>query len=261
MALSGIDMAAWDALAKARDLPLVRALGAEPVAVPAYNSTGLGIIGPDKAGPEAAELLEPGFRAVKVRLGYAAGVKADVAVVRAVREAVGEDVPLMSDFNQALSVPEAEQRIRVLDDEGLYWFEEPVRFDDYAGHARIRAKARTPIQTGENCWGPHDIEKAFSAGASDYFMPDAGKCGGVTGWQRAVALAEPLGIPISCHLYPEVSVHLLAATPTRHWLEWVDWANPILQEPLAIEDGAATAPERPGIGIAWDEAAVARFSL
>ncbi len=260
MAIAGIDMAAWDAVGQASGQPLARLLGGAPRPIPAYNSKGLGIIGADKAGAEAAELLAEGFRAVKVRLGYPE-VATDVAVVRAVRQAVGEDTPVMSDYNQSLSVAQAQQRLRHLDAEGLYWVEEPTRFDDYAGHASIRGKAGTPIQLGENCWGPHDMAKALEADACDYFMIDVMKIGGITGWLRAAALAETRGIPVSSHLFPEVSAHLLAVTPTAHWLEYVDWANPILQQPLDVADGTAIAPDRPGLGLAWDEAAVAKYSI
>ncbi len=259
MAIAGLDMAAWDALARAVELPLVRLLGAAPTPIPAYNSNGLGIIGPERAGPEAEELVAAGFGAIKLRLGYA-DAGADIAAVRAVRSAVGDDILLMSDFNQSLSVPEAQRRIRALDNERLYWIEEPVRADDYAGCARIRVKARTPIQLGENAWGPHDMAKAIAAGAGDLFMPDAMKIGGVTGWQRAAALGEAEGLPISSHLFPEISAHLLAATPTRHWLEYVDWANPILKEPVQVADGHVTASAAPGIGLEWDDAAVDRYT-
>jgi mandelate racemase len=260
MALSGLDIAAWDAHARALELPLARALGAEPRNVPAYNSNGLGIIGPEKAAKEAAELAAPGFPGVKVRLGYA-DIEADLAVIAAVREAVPAGTALMSDYNQCLSVAAAMARVARLDEEALAWIEEPVRADDYAGCAAVRAKARTPIQIGENCWGVHDMEKALAAGAADLMMPDAGKIGGVTGWLRAVGLAAARELPLSSHLYPEVSAHLLAATPGAHWLEYVDWASPVLREPLTLTDGHATAPERPGIGLDWDEAAVAKYAL
>lgn len=258
MAIAGIDIAAWDALARAAQLPLVRLLGGEPRPIPAYNSNGLGIIGPEKAYQEAAELVEPGFKAVKVRLGYP-DIATDVAVVRAVREAVPDDTVLMSDYNQVLSVAEAMRRIKYLDDEDLYWVEEPTRADDYEGYAQIRSKARTPIQLGENCWGPHDVAKALAAGAGDFYMPDLVKIGGVTGWLRAASLAEPGGFPISCHLFPEVSAHLLAVTPTSHYLEYVDWATPILQEPLELRDGQAIISDEPGNGLAWDEDKVAKY--
>lgn len=259
MAASAIDMAAWDALAKHNGLPLCRLLGGAHVPVPAYNSKGLGLVGLERAPDEAVALKDEGFSAIKLRLGYPY-LRADVAVAEAVRAAVGDGVRIMTDYNQALDPPEAERRARALGHLGLEWIEEPVRFDDYAGCARVRRGSPVPIQIGENCWGVHDMNKALAAGASDLFMPDAGKIGGVTGWLRAAGLAEPLGLPLSSHLYPEISVHLLSVAPTRHWLEFVDWAEPVLKEPLTVLDGHATAPDTPGIGIDWDEAAVVRFA-
>jgi mandelate racemase len=170
-------------------------------------------------------------------------------------------VVLMADYNQSLSVAEASRRAAALEDEGLYWIEEPTRADNYSGHERIRLDTTTPIQIGENWWGPHDAAKSIEAGASDYAMADAMKIGGVTGWLRTAALAEAAGIPLSSHLFPEISAHLLAVSPTRHWLEYVDWATPILENPLEIEDGYAPTPDVAGIGISWDEAAVQRYSV
>lgn len=256
MALAGIDMAAWDALAKSQGIPLARFLGGELREIPAYNSCGLGMIGAERAAVEAQQLAAPGFAAIKVRLGYPE-LKTDVEVVRAVKRAIGDEVLLMSDYNQSLSVAEAIRRIRALDYEGLYWIEEPAPADDFAGYAEIRRKAGTAIQMGENWWGLHDMEKSVAADASDLGMPDAMKIGGVSGWLRAAALAEAAGMPVSSHLFPEVSAHLLAVSPTCHWLEYVDWASPILQEPFKVEKSFASAPDKPGIGIAWDEARVA----
>jgi mandelate racemase len=259
MAASAIDMAAWDALAKSNGLPLCRLLGAEPTQVPAYNSKGLGLIGREHAPDEASELVDEGYTAIKLRLGYPQ-LRDDIAVAEAVRAAVGDEIRIMSDYNQALDPSEARTRTRAFGQAGLEWIEEPVRFDDYAGCARVRAVSPVPIQLGENCWGVHDMQKALDAGASDLFMPDAGKIGGVTGWIRAVGMAQGCGMPISSHLYPEISAHLLAATPTRHWLEYVDWAQPVLKRPLPVIDGHVTAPDAPGIGIEWDEEAVARYT-
>jgi mandelate racemase len=203
-------------------------------------------------------LLEPGFRAVKIRLGYPEP-RTDVEVVRAVRQAVGPDVVLMSDYNQALSVSEAVHRAHLLDGEGLLWIEEPTLAPDFAGHAQISREARTPIQIGENLWGSADMARSVAAGASDYVMPDVVRIGGVSGWLRAAALAEGAGLPMSCHLFPEISAHLLAVTPTCHWLEYVDWASPILCAPVQVVDGCITPPSGPGNGLEWDEAAVQRY--
>ena len=258
IAMAGIDMAAWDALAKAARLPLARLLGGEPRPIPAYNSCGLGIIGSERAAAEAEELTAPGFRAIKVRLGYP-DVREDVEVIRAVRRSVGDDILLMTDYNQSLSVPEARERARALDNERVYWIEEPTLADDDAGHAEISRESKTPVQIGENWWGPHDMARSLAAGASDYVMPDAMKIGGVTGWLHAAALAEAARVPMSSHLFPEISAHLLAVTPTCHWLEYVDWANPILTKPLGIDKGQALPSDSPGIGLTWDEDAVKRY--
>ncbi|WP_341892762.1 enolase C-terminal domain-like protein [Variovorax sp. YR752] len=259
MALAGIDMAAWDAQARAHGLPLVRLLGSAPRPVPAYNSNGLGLIGAERAAAQAKELAA-GFTAIKVRLGYD-DAATDLAVVRAVRGTIGSGITLMSDYNQGLSVAEAVHRLDVLAGEGLAWIEEPTLADDHAGHAQIRQRTRLRIQMGENWWGPHDMARCLSLGACDLGMPDAMKIGGVTGWQRAAAIADAAGLPISSHLFPEVSAHLLAASPTCHWLEYVDWAEPILREPLKIENGHAVLSEAPGSGVAWDEAAVERYRV
>lgn len=258
MALAGIDMALWDIVARTQGQALARVLGAEPVAVPAYNSCGLGLIGPQAAAAQAEALLGEGFSAIKVRLGYPT-LETDIQVVRAIRAAIGPDALLMSDYNQALSVPEAIRRVRALADEGLYWIEEPCLAHDHAGHARVRAASTSPIQVGENWWGPDEMALGLAHGASDLGMPDAMKIGGVTGWLRAAAMAETAGMPLSTHLFPEVSVHLMAATPTRHWLEYVDWAAPILAHPMVIRAGHAHPPDTPGTGIEWDDNAVNRY--
>ncbi|WP_088280412.1 enolase C-terminal domain-like protein [Ideonella sp. A 288] len=258
MALAGLDMAAWDALARAQAVPLVRLLGGTPRPIPAYNSCGLGIMGAQRVAAEAEQLARAGLPAMKVRLGYD-DATTDVQVVRAVRSAVGDGPLLMSDYNQALSVAEAKHRLAALAGEGLQWVEEPTLADDHAGHAALRRGSSVRIQMGENWWGPLEMAKCLAEGGSDLCMPDAMKIGGVTGWMRAAALADSAGLPMSSHLFPEISAHLLAVTPTCHWLEYVDWADPILQDTLRLEQGHALANDSPGTGIAWDEDAVARY--
>lgn len=260
MAMSGFDVACWDALAVAAGLPLVTLLGGRPRPIPAYNSNGLGLMAPKAAADEAEGLLERGFRAVKLRLGNAT-LDADLAATRAVRKRLPEDVGLMVDFNQALSVDEAIRRGRALDGEGLYWIEEPVRHDDFRGCAEVARTLETPVQIGENFSLPEQMAEALALHACDCVMPDLERIGGVTGWQRAAQLAAAGGIRMSSHLFPEASAHLLAITPSSHYLEYVDWANAILAEPLRIADGAALIPDRPGIGVTWNEAAVKRYKM
>jgi mandelate racemase len=224
LALAGVDMAAWDALARAHGVPLVRLLGGAVTAVPAYNSTGLWIGPVERLADEAEALAAEGFAAVKLRLGRDDFAQ-DLAAVRAVKRRLGDGVALMADFNQRLTVNEAIRRGRALDGEGLYWIEEPVRHDDYEGYARIAAEVATPIQTGENLVDTFEMARAIAARSLDYVMPDVQRIGGVTGWLRAAALAHAHGIEMSSHLFPEFSAHLLGITPTRHWLEFMDWVT------------------------------------
>jgi mandelate racemase len=260
-AMSGIDMAAWDAVGQSLGQPLARLLGGTPRPIPAYNSKGLGLLPLSELEREAGELVEEGFHAVKLRVGRPSAQE-DLEALRTVKRAIGPRVTLMVDFNQALSVAEALLRGRMIDDEGgVSWIEEPVRADDFAGTARIARELATPIQIGENFMGPEQMAQALAAGACDYVMPDAQRIGGVTGWMRAAALAHAAGVEMSSHLFPEASAHLLAVTPTAHWLEYVDWADAVLQAPLIVRQGAALASEKPGLGLAWDEDAVRRFQI
>ncbi|NIA70787.1 mandelate racemase [Pelagibius litoralis] len=257
MAMAGFDMAAWDALAKAAGLPLVSLLGGTVCAVPVYDSHSM--LAADQAAAAAAESHAKGFGAIKVKIGHP-GIAEDLAVIRATRDAAGPDMAIMVDYNQSLSVPEAMARARILDDEGLAWIEEPTIAEDFAGHAKIADAARTAVQLGENWWGLPDMQKAIAAGASDLAMIDVMKIGGVTGWMKAAALAEGAGLPVSSHLWPEVSAHLLAVTPGAHLLEYLDLAAPVLQQPAQVQGGKVVIRDEPGSGVAWDEAAVSRYA-
>jgi mandelate racemase len=258
-AMAAIDMCAWDALGQALGQPVVRLLGGAPRPVPAYNSNGLGIQELKPLAQEAEQLVADGFGAVKLRLGRPEA-KADIEALRAVKRAIGPKVILMVDFNQALSAAEAIRRGRMIDEEGgVLWIEEPIRADDYAGCAKVAREVATPIQIGENFMGPEQMAQAVAAGCCDYVMPDAQRIGGVTGWMRAAALAQGAGLEMSSHLFPEASVQLLAVTPTCHWLEYVDWANPVLETPVRIEKGHAVGIAGPGLGMKWNEKAVRKF--
>jgi len=260
MALSGLDTALWDALAVAASLPLATYLGARPKPIRAYNSSGLGLMSPEAAADEAEKLLAGGFRSVKLRLGYPT-LEQDLAVTRAVRKRLSDAIELPVDYNQALTVAEAIRRGRALEAEGIAWLEEPIRHDDYAGNAVVARTLAVPVQIGENFNGPEAMTEALGAGACDYVMPDVARIGGVSGWMHAAGIAAARGIEMSSHLAPEISAHLLATTPTCHYVEYVDWADAILEEPLRIRDGFAHVPDRPGIGLTWRAEAVKALSI
>lgn len=257
IAVAGIEMAAWDALAKAAGVPLCVLLGGTVGAVPAYNSNGLWLQAPSEVAAEAVELRDQGgFTGLKLRLGRER-LADDLATVDAVRNAIGDDVALMVDFNQGLTLGEALERCHAIDELGLAWIEEPLVYDNLTGHAQLAAELKTPIQIGENFYGPRDLYQALQMKACDYVMPDFMRIGGVTGWQRATSIAAAAGIPVSTHLYPEIAAHALRVTETAHWLEWQDWANPILRSPYQVRDGELQIPAVPGLGIDWDEQVVA----
>ena len=261
IALSGLDMAIWDALARAAGLPLVTLLGGSPGTIRAYNTNGLWLSPLKSLAKEAKELVaDGGFKAIKMRLGRAK-LKEDIEAIKIIRDAVGDDVAIMTDFNQGMAFGEALQRMHALDDQGLYWFEEPIVYDNYDGYAQITREIKTPLQIGENIYGPREFYQAVKAQAADLYMPDLMRIGGVTGWMRAAAIAGAAGLPLSSHLYPVVSAQLLRVSESADWLEWSDWAQPVLAEPFLVKDGYATVSAAPGNGLAWNEAAIKKLAI
>ncbi|MCZ7656333.1 MAG: mandelate racemase [Xanthobacteraceae bacterium] len=253
IAAAGLDMAAWDALAKAAGQPLCVLLGGTVGPVKAYNSNGLWLQAPQAVADEALELRdEGGFTGLKLRLGRPRAGD-DLATLVAVRKAVGDDMQLMVDFNQGLDLAEALARCHMIDDHGLAWIEEPILYDNLDGHAQLARELVTPIQIGENFYGPRELHKALRREACDLVMPDFMRIGGVTGWLRAAAIAGAAGIPVSTHLYPEVAAHVMRVTETAHWLEWQDWADPVLRAPYPVKDGMLHIRDAPGVGLEWDE--------
>lgn len=261
IAMSGMDMAIWDALAKAANLPLAALLGGSTGPVRAYNTNGLWRMPLEQLADEATALVGEGnYKAVKLRLGRDS-VKDDLQAIANVRKAVGDDVHIMSDFNQCMQLGEALLRLHALDDQGLYWFEEPIVYDNIEACAQIAREIKTPLQIGENIYGPREFYKAVVAHAADLYMPDLMRIGGVTGWMRAAAIAGAAGLPLSSHLYPEVSAHLLRASESVDWIESRDWGLPLIAEPFEIKDGNIIVPDRPGNGIDWNEDAVKQYAI
>ena len=257
MAVSGLDMAFWDALGQAAGQPLATLLGGSPRAIRAYDS--YGAVDPVADEKDLRRSLDQGFRGIKIK-GGDGDLNNDERVVKAVRGLIGPEVALMLDFNQSLDPTEASRRIARLAPYDLHWIEEPVAAENLEGHAKVRETSPISIQSGENWWFPRGFAEAISAVASDFIMPDLMKVGGVTGWLRVAGQAEAASIPMSSHLFAEASAHMLPVTPTAHWIEYLDIARAIVAEPVQIVDGTITARGH-GLGLSWNEAAVAKYQL
>jgi mandelate racemase len=255
MAVSGLDMAYWDVLGQIAGKPLVELLGGSPKPIKAYDS--YGVVDPIADEKALRRSLEQGFRGIKIKGGDGDAAN-DERVVKGVRALLGPDIALMLDFNQSLDPAEASRRIDRLAPYDLLWIEEPVPQENLLGHARVRETSPISIQAGENWWFPRGFAEAIAAGASDFIMPDLMKVGGITGWLQVAGQADAASIPMSSHLFAEASAHMLAVTPTAHWLEFLDFAGAILANPAEIVDGTVTA-RGPGLGLEWSEAAVRKY--
>ena len=226
MAMSGIDMAAWDALARQNESSVAALLGAEEVALTSYDS--FGIIDPGKDRDVLEASLRKGFGAIKIKIG-GGPVDKDLAAIAFVRDVIGPGPRLMVDYNQSLAAPEARRRIALMSEKHqLDWVEEPVGAEDFEGHRTVRVDSAIPIQSGENWWMPEGAASAMAQGISDHAMLDIMKIGGITGWMQAAAMAVAHSMPVSSHIFVEASAHALAVTPNRYLLEHLDKASPIL---------------------------------
>ncbi len=261
-ALAALDIAFWDVYAKEANLPLAVLLGSDLKALDTYNSRGLWLIPLDKVEKEVNDLLDNGsFNALKVRIGRDI-LKEDINVIEKIKKIGGDNITIMSDFNCCYEYDTALKRMLALDDIGLYWFEEPINYRNFEDCAKLSARIKTPINIGENFHGPYDLIRSINANASTYIMPDLMRIGGVSEWLKAANIAEAYNLKFSTHLYPEVSAHLMHLTPTAHWLEWVDWANPILKDTgFKINNGKYHIPNIPGTGIEWNESNIEKYKV
>lgn len=260
-ALAGIDMALWDLRGQAAGLNVSRLIGAVRTSVPVYASGGLWLSSSiDELQREAADFVARGFRAMKTRVGPTEPDRM-VARVRAVREAIGPDIGLMVDANQQLGVPEAIRLGRMLEPLNLTWFEEPVICHDHAGEAAIAAALDTPIASGETVHTHRGILRMLQAKSADILMPDLQRMGGPTEFLKAGTLCEAFNIPVSSHLFTEMSLPLLAALPNARYLEHMPWFEKLYGQTITLDaNGDAVVPDAPGWGIRFDPDAVRRFS-
>lgn len=257
LAISAVDIALWDLKARRLGTPLWRLLGGHDPRVPCYAG-GIDLDMPlDALLRQTDDNLAKGFRAIKMKVGRAR-LGEDVARVRAMREHLGADFPLMADANMRWSADEAIRAARALAPCELVWLEEPTIPDDVAGHARIARDGGVPIATGENLHTLYEFTQMIRAGGVSFPEPDVTGCGGVTVFMKVAHLAEAFNLPVTSHGAHDVTVHCLAAAPNRSYLEAHGFGlDRFIADPIVLKDGMAIAPERPGHGIAFDWTALA----
>ncbi len=264
LALSAIDTALWDIKGKALDQPLWKLLGGHRDRVPTYASGSLRRGLTDKQAQQAAEtLLKKGFREMKTQMALPGDPTPaeEVRRVAVIREVIGPDIKLMCDINQRWRPEQAIDIGRRVEDAGvgLFWLEDVTAADDFQGLARVTAALRTPIAGGEYVWGIAPFRQMIQAHSVDIVMIDLARVGGVTQWMKVAGMAEAFNLPVVSHVMPEMLLHMVAACPNGLTVEYMPWMVALYQETPAIENGQLVLPTKPGLGLAFDEKAIARF--
>ncbi|WP_127144471.1 mandelate racemase/muconate lactonizing enzyme family protein [Pelagibacterium montanilacus] len=260
LALSAIESAMWDARGKIAGMSVSSLLGRSRDAVPVYASSGLWTNqGIEDIVEQARHSRDSGFAGVKLRL--AGSPDFDLPRLEAVRRAIGQHMAIMVDVNQGMDAAAAISLGRMMEPYAIAWFEEPVPVHDPRLTAHVKAALDVPVAIGESEFTHHGISRVLTAGAADILMPDLQRMGGVAEFMRAGAMAGAAGVPVSSHLFPEMSLHLMASLPNASLLEHVDWFAPLYREQMEIADGHCAVPDRPGWGFSFDQDAIERYSV
>lgn len=264
LAQSAIDIALWDIKGKALDQPLWKLLGGHRDCVPTYASGSLRRGLTDEQAQRAAHILvQKGFTEMKTQMALPGNPtpSEEVRRVRVVREAIGPDIKLMCDINQRWRPEQAIDIGSRVEDVGLFWLEDVTTADDYAGLARVTAALKTPIAGGEYVWGIVPFRHMIEQRSVDIVMVDIVRVGGVTQWMKVAGMAEAFNLPVVSHVMPEILVHVVAACPNGLTVEYMPWMLALYEETPAIENGMLVLPNKPGLGLKFDEKAVAAFRV
>jgi len=260
-ALSTIDTALWDIVGKAANLPLHRLFGACRTKIKTYASGGLWLAQSiDELIEQAHDFLQQGHRSMKLRLG-SKDYKDDVERVKQLRAAIGYDVELMADLNQALTPKSAIKLGKHLQAFDLLWLEEPVPAYDLVGHSEVRQALTIPIASGETEYTRYGIRAMIEAKACDVLMPDLQRIGGLTEMRKVAHLAEAYNLPISTHVFTEQSLCIAGSVENCISVEHMPWYTPLFNEKISVVDGYIDIPERPGLGFTFDEKAIEKFLI
>ncbi|AXG81275.1 L-talarate/galactarate dehydratase [Streptomyces paludis] len=256
-AVAAFDIALWDLKARRAGLPLAKLLGAHRDSVRCYNTSGGYLSMPIEQVRENTSLsLSRGIGGIKIKVGQP-DTKEDLRRVQAVREHIGDDVPLMVDANQQWDRTTAARMGRTLEGFDLTWIEEPLDAYDAEGHAALAASLDTPVATGEMLTSVAEHTGLIMTDAADFIQPDAPRVGGITPFLQIMALADHKGLAMAPHFAMEIHLHLAAAYPRATWVEHFEWLEPMFNERLELRDGHMTVPSRPGLGLSLSDQAAA----
>jgi L-talarate/galactarate dehydratase len=264
LALSAIDIALWDIKGKVFDQPVSRLLGGHRDRVPTYASGALMRQFPldhvAKAGPR---LVAKGFRQMKMQLALPGDPSPEVEVerTRVIRESVGDGIDLMCDINQRWDVRQAISIGSRIEPYHLYWLEDVVAHDDYAGLAAVAAALATPIAGGEYVYGAVPFRHMLEARSVDIVMIDVLRAGGITPWLKIAAMAQAFNLPVVSHLIPEIHVHLVAAISNGLTVEYMPWSGALFEDVPQPVNGELAVPEKPGLGLSFDREAIKRYGI
>jgi L-talarate/galactarate dehydratase len=254
-AIAAFDTALWDLKAKRAGLPLAKLLGAHRDSVRCYNTSGGYLHTPiEQVLENAGRSVAAGMGGVKIKVGQPDSAE-DLRRVRAVREHLGDDVPIMVDANQQWDRPTAMRVGRKLEEFGLVWIEEPLDAYDAEGHAQLARALDTAVATGEMLTSVAELYEFIRLDAVDIIQPDAPRVGGITPFLKLAALAEHRNLQMAPHFAMEIHLHLAAAYPHETWVEHFDWLYPLFNERLEISGGRMHVSERPGLGFTLSEQA------
>jgi L-alanine-DL-glutamate epimerase-like enolase superfamily enzyme len=256
LALAAVDTALWDLRCLAADQPLWRVAGGYRQAVPLYDTEGGWLhLSTEELVSGALVSQQAGWQGAKLKVGKPS-ISEDVDRLRAVREAVGPQFPIMVDANQSMTSAEAVRRAAAYEAVGLGWFEEPLPADDVSGHVRLAASTSIPIAVGESLYSLRQFRDYLQREAAHIVQPDVARIGGITPWLKVAHLAEAHNLDVCPHFLMELHVSLVAAVPNGRYVEHIPQLRAITTEEVEIAHGHAIAPDRPGIGIAWDTDAI-----
>jgi L-alanine-DL-glutamate epimerase-like enolase superfamily enzyme len=254
-AIGAFDVALWDLKAKRAGLSLAKLLGAQRDSVRCYNTSGGFLHTPlDQLLVNASASIAKGIGGIKLKVGQP-DCALDIQRVAAVRQHLGDQVPIMVDANQQWDRPTAQRMCRTLEAFKLVWIEEPLDAYDHEGHAALAAQFDTPIATGEMLTSAGEHWDLIRHRAADYLMPDAPRVGGITPFLKVAALAEHAGVMLAPHFAMELHVHLAAAYKTEPWVEHFEWLEPLFNERIEIHNGRMLVPTRTGLGVSLSEQA------